>query len=135
MVAALSPADINYDETLSTLRCVPRGLGVGGSRPSRRLHGGRLRWAPRGSQWPAVPPGLHGPLCVSHRLWPRVAPGPRNEAGRAVLSAEWFTPTCGPWSHRGSLMSPRGQACLQVPLARVLLSGLAGHSCLLARNT
>lgn len=23
MVAALSPADINYDETLSTLRCVP----------------------------------------------------------------------------------------------------------------
>lgn len=27
MVAALSPADINYDETLSTLRCVPEGGG------------------------------------------------------------------------------------------------------------
>ena len=40
MVAALSPADINYDETLSTLRCVPRGLEVGRSGPSRSLHGG-----------------------------------------------------------------------------------------------
>lgn len=27
MVAALSPADINYDETLSTLRCVLEGGG------------------------------------------------------------------------------------------------------------
>lgn len=27
MVAALSPADINYDETLSTLRCVLAGGG------------------------------------------------------------------------------------------------------------
>lgn len=67
MVAALSPADINYDETLSTLRCVPRGLG----------------WRERTLQAPPVGPAPLGPSrlpvagraprtsrasCVSHRL-------------------------------------------------------------------
>lgn len=40
MVAALSPADINYDETLSTLRCV---LEQGGLRP---LPGSGRAWIP-----------------------------------------------------------------------------------------
>lgn len=73
MVAALSPADINYDETLSTLRCVPRGLGWR-ERTLQAPPGGRLRWAPQGSQWPAGPPGLHGPLVCPTACdleWPR----------------------------------------------------------------
>lgn len=131
MVAALSPADINYDETLSTLRCVPRGLGWAGSGPSRHLHRGRLRWAPRRLPVAVRAPRTPWPLCVTHRQ-ARVAPGPQNEARSGSALAEWLSPTCGPWSHRGSLMSPQGEACLQVPLARVLLSGLAGHSRLLA---
>lgn len=135
MVAALSPADINYDETLSTLRCVPRGLGVGRSGPSRRLHRGPAPLGP--SRLPVAvraPRTSWASLC-DPSLVGSSGPGPPKRSQERSALAEWFSPTCGPWSHRGSLMSPQGEACLQVPLARVLLSGLAGHSRLLAGNT
>lgn len=77
MVAALSPADINYDETLSTLRCVPEGGGPGaptwlgwesGTPVTERvtLGGATSPGTPGGSAWvimgpvPFTPPaGVH----------------------------------------------------------------------------
>lgn len=82
MVAALSPADINYDETLSTLRCVLDGggpsapPGLGGSGPSLPESGtparGDASWGDRlicdfwGLQWLSEVPGSSWALFHSY---------------------------------------------------------------------
>lgn len=69
MVAALSPADINYDETLSTLRCVLKGGGP----CAPAWHGGRGGSLLKSGTWArGVPLGQGGCLCCdSLRLrWP-----------------------------------------------------------------
>ena len=93
MVAALSPADINYDETLSTLRCVPRGVdppcpppaGLGSSGSSRCLLAGpahldflRLQMAGRAPGASRAP--FHFPRLVASS-----GPGPCHLTRRAGL--------------------------------------------------
>lgn len=93
MVAALSPADINYDETLSTLRCVrgawtlpvPHQPAWAGVDPPGASLQGRLTW----TSW--APDGWQGTWCfrVPFHFPPRVAssgPGPCRLTGRAGLA-------------------------------------------------
>lgn len=134
MVAALSPADINYDETLSTLRCVLKGGGP----CAPAWHGGRGGSLLKSGTWArGVPLGQGGCLCCdSLRLrWPSggawVLMGPlrpRLPSGctlglRVVLGAcgmrpgelcpwaEQLAPTRWRGIHQGSLIS-KGCRCV-----------------------
>lgn len=85
MVAALSPADINYDETLSTLRCawpggpaVPMLGGVG-------LHaGGLLGLCGAGGDCSEVP-AFMALSCSHYPSWCPLGLQP----GRALVAAGW----------------------------------------------
>lgn len=96
MVAALSPADINYDETLSTLRCV---LGGGGAVPAGQATSPAT---PRGSSGHQGCLGLPGARPIPITLWDALRgceqPGsPWHEAGRAVGGLGGLPP----FRHRG----------------------------------
>lgn len=96
MVAALSPADINYDETLSTLRCVPEGggpcaptwLGWESGTPATErvtLGGATSPGTPGGSAGVVVGPVPFPPPAGGH-FGAAGSPGPLwHEAGIAVL--------------------------------------------------
>lgn len=108
MVAALSPADINYDETLSTLRCV---LERGGPRPrpgsgmvwmplclsqEHCFGGGHLVWGSLRLQVAVGGTWVCTGLFHSHRPWDSKRPGPLWYQIRSLRSKGAWVCSKGP---------------------------------------
>lgn len=100
MIAALSPADINYEETLSTLRWGLGGSGAAGTRPgARRERGGRdpARSSEAGSSEPGPGdrPGLRRTHCLP--VWEREEDGPLTQGHLGLTQpARLFPQVCRP---------------------------------------